>query len=212
MDLSDFRKEYSAKGLRREDLAAEPVDQFEFWFRQANELAVHEPNAMTLATASAEGHPFQRTVLLKEFDRNGFTFFTNYDSRKGRQIGGNPEVCLLFPWIVMERQVTVQGRAEKITEAESSRYFATRPRESQIGAWVSDQSQAISSRKVLLEKLEAIREEFSGGEVPIPPFWGGYRVVPHSVEFWQGGPGRIHDRFIYTRGEDGTWKLDRLAP
>jgi len=212
MDLSDFRKEYSSRGLHRGDLSEDPTDVFAQWFAQASELEVHEPNAMTLATVSPEGIPFQRTVLLKAFDRKGFTFFTNYSSRKAAQIAANPAVCLLFPWITLERQVIVQGRAEKISTAESLKYFTTRPRESQIGAWVSNQSEVITSRKILLQKMEEIKNRFRDGEIPLPSFWGGYRVVPETVEFWQGGPARVHDRFQYTRQTDGSWEINRLSP
>lgn len=212
MDLSDFRKEYSSQGLSRGDLRDDPNDVFSQWFAQATELEVHEPNAMTLATVSPDGMPSQRTVLLKAFDRKGFTFFTNYRSRKAAQIAANPAVCLLFPWITLERQVIVQGRAEKVPEAESQEYFASRPRDSQVGAWVSNQSQVIPSRKVLLEKTEEIRDRFKGEEIPLPPFWGGYRVVPQTFEFWQGGAARIHDRFLYSRLPDGSWEINRLSP
>ena len=212
MDLSDFRKEYSSRGLRREDLSEDPHEVFETWFQQATELKVYEPNAMTLATISPEGQPSQRTVLLKAFDRKGFTFFTNYQSRKAAHIAANPAVSLLFPWITLERQVIIQGRAEKISTMESLKYFATRPRESQIGAWVSNQSEVISSRKILLLKLDEIKSKFQGGEIPLPFFWGGYRVVPETIEFWQGGPARVHDRFLYTRQSDGGWSIDRLSP
>ena len=212
MDLSEFRKEYSSQGLHREDLNTDPVLQFEKWFKQANDLQVHEPNAMTLATISADGLPSQRTVLLKAFDEKGLVFFTNYGSRKAHHIAENPGVCLLFPWITLERQVIVQGKAEKISAAESLKYFATRPRDSQIGAWVSNQSEIVSSKKLLIQKLEEIKTKFKGGEVPLPSFWGGYRVVPSTFEFWQGGSARIHDRFLYTCQQDGTWQIDRLAP
>ncbi len=211
MDLADFRKEYSARGLRREELNPDPVAQFSEWFIQATELAVHEPNAMTLATVDASGMPYQRTVLLKYYDKDGFVFFTNYSSRKAKQIAENPKVSLLFPWITLERQVIIQGHAERISTAESLRYFASRPRESQIGAWVSNQSEVITSRKFLMQKLAEIREKFHQGEIPLPSFWGGYRVVPHSVEFWQGGPARLHDRFLYQKEAD-SWQIARLAP
>ena len=211
MDLAEFRKEYSDRGLHREELNPEPVAQFSEWFIQATELAVHEPNAMTLATVDTSGMPFQRTVLLKYFDRDGFVFFTNYGSRKSAQIAANPKVSLLFPWISLERQVIVQGHAEKISTAESLRYFASRPRESQIGAWVSNQSEVITSRKFLLQKLAEIREKFHHGEIPLPSFWGGYRVVPQTVEFWQGGPARLHDRFLYQK-HGGDWRIERLSP
>lgn len=212
MDLSDYRKEYSTRGLRREDLSDDPTEVFEKWFQQATELQVNEPNAMTLATVSPEGFPSQRTVLLKAFDRQGFIFFTNYHSRKATHIAANPAVCLLFPWVTLERQVIVQGHAEKISAAESLDYFTSRPRDSQIGAWVSNQSEVITSRKILLLKLEEIKNRFKDGEIPLPSFWGGFRVVPKTIEFWQGGPARIHDRFLYTHQADGSWDIDRLAP
>jgi pyridoxamine 5'-phosphate oxidase len=211
MDLAEFRKEYSNRGLHRKELNPDPVAQFSAWFMQATELAVHEPNAMTLATVDASGMPWQRTVLLKYYDQNGFVFFTNYGSHKAKQIAQNPLVSLLLPWCTLERQVIIQGRAEKISTAESLRYFATRPRESQLGAWVSNQSEVITSRKFLLQKLAEIREKFHQGEIPLPSFWGGYRVVPEAIEFWQGGPARLHDRFLY-RKLDGQWKIERLAP
>jgi pyridoxamine 5'-phosphate oxidase len=211
MDLAAFRKEYSARGLHREDLDPDPVAQFSAWFIQATELAAHEPNAMTLATVDETGMPSQRTVLLKYFDREGFVFFTNYQSRKARQIAANPRVSLLFPWITLERQVIVQGRAEKISAAESLRYFASRPRESQIGAWVSNQSEVITSRKFLMQKLSEIRGKFHQGEIPLPSFWGGYRVAAETIEFWQGGPARLHDRFLYRKSAD-SWEISRLSP
>lgn len=211
MDLADFRKEYSDRGMRRDELDPDPIAQFAKWFAQADSLGVHEPNAMTLATTDARGMPFQRTVLLKYFDASGFVFFTNYGSRKAAQIKENPKVCILFPWLILERQIIIQGTAEKISTAESLRYFSSRPRDSQIGAWVSDQSSVISSRKFLMQKLAEIREKFSHGEIPLPSFWGGYRIVPQTIEFWQGGPARLHDRFLYERIES-QWSINRLAP
>lgn len=211
MDLAEFRKEYSDRGMHREDLHADPVRQFEKWFQQAIELQLHEPNAMTLATVDATGMPYQRTVLLKYFDANGFVFFTNYSSRKAKQIGENPKVSLLLPWIPLERQVIIQGRAERISTAESLKYFSSRPRDSQLGAWVSNQSEVITSRKFLMQKLNEIKEKFQHGEIPLPSFWGGFRVVPEMIEFWQGGPARLHDRFLYRR-EGGSWAIDRLSP
>ena len=211
MDLAEFRKEYSARGLRREELNPNPIAQFSEWFGQATELGVHEPNALTLATVDETGMPFQRTVLLKYYDPNGFVFFTNYSSRKSAQIASNPKVSLLLPWITLERQVIVQGTAQKISTAESLKYFASRPRESQIGAWVSNQSEVITSRKFLMQKLTEVREKFQQGEIPLPSFWGGYRVVPETIEFWQGGPARLHDRFLYRR-ENNDWNIERLSP
>ena len=211
MDLADFRKEYSDRGLKRDELNADPIAQFSSWFHQATELGLHEPNAMTLATVDETGMPYQRTVLLKYYGPEGFVFFTNYGSRKAKQIEQNPRVSLLFPWVTLERQVIIQGRVEKISSAESLKYFATRPRESQIGAWVSNQSDVITSRKFLMQKLAEVREKFSKGEIPLPSFWGGYRVVPQQIEFWQGGPARLHDRFLYRRSES-AWEIDRLSP
>lgn len=211
MDLAEFRKEYSDRGLHREELNPDPIAQFSEWFIQATELAVHEPNAMTLATVDESGMPYQRTVLLKYYDKDGFVFFTNYGSRKSKQIAVNPKVSLLLPWITLERQIIIQGRAEKISTAESLRYFASRPRESQIGAWVSNQSEVITSRKFLMQKLSEIREKFHQGEITLPSFWGGYRVVPQAIEFWQGGPARLHDRFLY-RKHDAGWNIERLSP
>lgn len=212
MDLSDFRKEYSAKGLHREDLGSDPIQLFQRWFQQATELNIPEPNAMTLSTLAPDGFPSQRTVLLKAFDQKGFTFFTNYQSRKAQHIQANPKVCLLFPWITLERQIIVQGTAEKISTAESLKYFMTRPRDSQIGAWVSNQSEVVTSKKILLQKFEEMKSKFQDGEIPLPSFWGGYRVIPKTIEFWQGGPGRIHDRFLFTRTTNSSWQIDRLAP
>ncbi len=211
MDLADFRKEYSDRGMKRDEMDADPFAQFATWFSHATELALHEPNAMTLATVDETGMPFQRTVLLKYFDTQGFVFFTNYQSRKANQLATNPRASLLFPWITLERQVIVQGIVEKISTAESLRYFTSRPRESQIGAWVSNQSEVITSRKFLMQKLAEIKEKFHAGEIPLPSFWGGYRVIPSMIEFWQGGPARLHDRFLYQRDGSG-WKIDRLSP
>jgi len=211
MDLSDFRMEYSDRGLHREDLDADPMQQFEHWFRQATEMNLHESNAMSLATVDELGRPLLRTVLLKGFDGAGFVFFTNYESRKARHIAGNPRVSLLFPWITLERQVIVQGSVEKVSVEESQAYFSSRPRESQLGAWVSDQSSVVPSREFLMEKLRELTERFGDGEIPLPPFWGGYRVIPETLEFWQGGSARLHDRFLYER-QGETWSIARLSP
>lgn len=211
MDLSDFRKEYSNRGLHREDLKTDPIEQFSTWFQQAVELRVHEPNAMILATVDPEGMPFQRIVLLKQVDAKGFVFFTNYHSRKGQQLASNPSASLLFPWITLERQIIVQGSVEKCTPEESLEYFHMRPRDSQIGAWVSRQSEVIPDREVLMNRLAELETQFAGQEVPLPPFWGGYRLNPEAIEFWQGGPARLHDRFLYQRNTN-NWQIDRLSP
>lgn len=211
MNLADFRKEYSDRGLRREEMNLDPTAQFATWFSHATELGIYEPNAMTLATVDESGMPWQRTVLLKYFDTEGFVFYTNYQSQKAKQIAQNSQVSLLFPWISLERQVIIQGVAAKVSTAESLKYFSSRPRDSQIGAWVSNQSEVITSRKFLMQKLSEVKEKFAHGEIPLPSFWGGYRVVPQRIEFWQGGSARLHDRMLYRR-ENSEWKIDRLSP
>ncbi len=212
MDLSSFREEYLKDTLHRKDLAATPFEQFDRWFKQALESGVPEPNAMSIATATPSCMPALRTVLRKYYDDRGYVFFTNYKSRKAREIEANPEMCMLLPWVVLERQIIVYGRAEKISRAETLKYFLTRPRESQLGAWVSQQSQVISTRKLLMMKLQELKHKFAEGQVPLPEFWGGFRIVPHHMEFWQGGPGRVHDRFMYSKLENGGWEIQRLQP
>ncbi len=212
MDLSLMRDEFMIAGLTRADLDANPVTQFATWFEDAEKAGMRMPNAMTLATVSPEGQPTMRIVLLKFFDEKGFVFFTNFESQKARDIEGNPKVALHFPWHDLERQVKITGRAEQVTAAESVKYFITRPRGSQIGAWVSNQSNVISSRQMLLSKFEELKRKFENKEVPLPSFWGGYRVVSDQFEFWQGRESRLHDRFTYTREEGGVWRIDRLAP
>lgn len=211
MDISNLREEYTQAGLSRASLLSSPFEQFELWFRQAQQAQLPEPNAMSLATASDQAVPALRTVLLKYFDDNGFVFFTNYSSNKARDISVNPQVALMFPWVALERQVVIQGRAEKISSAESLRYFLSRPPGSQLGAWVSHQSSVITGRKVLEMKLAQMQQKFRDGKIPLPDFWGGYRVVPEKIEFWQGRPSRLHDRFLYSR-QAGEWHIDRLAP
>ena len=213
MDLSDYRKEYLKGGLDLDDLADTPAEQFTKWFQQAVDAGYPEPNAMSLATVSASGAPSLRTVLLKYFNPEGMVFFTNYTSRKAKEIDANPNVSLLFPWVTLERQVIVIGKAEKISAIESLKYFTSRPHESQLGAWVSAQSEVIPNRKLLKMKLAEIGRKFKEGKVPLPDFWGGYRVVPHHVEFWQGGSARLHDRLLYTRdSSDADWQVNRLSP
>ena len=212
MDITGIRKEYANPVLTRAMLDPDPIQQFALWFKEASAAGLAEPNAMTLATVGADGQPSLRTVLLKIFDQQGFVFFTNYGSRKARQIDENQRVALLFPWVKLARQVAVIGTAEKISAAESARYFASRPRDSQLGAWISQQSSILSSRQLLMGELEKIKAKFLRGEVPLPDFWGGYRVRPAAIEFWQGQTSRLHDRFLYTLGNDGVWSIERLAP
>jgi pyridoxamine 5'-phosphate oxidase len=213
MDIGNLRQEYTREGLRREQLKQDPFQQFELWFQQACTINLPEANAMSLATASTTGEPSQRMVLLKYFDRQGFVFFTNYESQKARQIEQNSQVSLLFFWIALERQVQISGNAVKISIAESLKYFATRPRGSQIGAWCSQQSTVISSRKILELKFDEMKRKFHNQEIPLPSAWGGYRIVPHRFEFWQGRPNRLHDRFLYSRSNvESGWDIQRLAP
>ena len=204
--------DFSRSPLLIEELESDPIVQFEKWFREAWDENYPMPHAMSLATASAEGLPTVRTVLLKGYDSNGFVFFTNYGSRKAKQISNNPQAALLFPWVRLGRQVTVAGRVEKISKSESVQYFLSRPRGSQLSAWASAQSTVISSRAILESAFATVKRRFADGEVPLPDFWGGYRVDPDSIEFWQNRKDRLHDRFLYNRGENGAWRIDRLTP
>jgi pyridoxamine 5'-phosphate oxidase len=211
MDISSFRREYLKSGLEHDDLLASPVEQFSLWFDQAKDTNIQDPNAMILSTVSKDGQPSQRAVLLKYFDKDGFVFFTNKGSQKVREMEGNPKVNLHFAWLELERQISIAGVATPISITESARYFMSRPRNSQIAAWVSNQSSAISSRNLLMQKFKEMKQKFSNGDVPLPSFWGGYRVSPSSIEFWQGRENRLHDRFLYTSAESG-WQIERLAP
>ncbi len=212
MEPADLRQSYETGALHRAGLAADPVAQFRKWFAEAVQSGkVCEPNAMTLATAGGDGRVTARTVLLKAYDEKGFVFFTNYSSVKARQIAENSHVALLFPWLPLERQVSISGAASRISAAESLAYFVSRPFSSRVGAWVSQQSSIVSSRKFLEMKFEEMRRKFASGEVPLPDFWGGYRVVPETVEFWQGRASRLHDRFLYSRDAAG-WQISRLSP
>ncbi|MDX1800194.1 MAG: pyridoxamine 5'-phosphate oxidase [Marinobacter sp.] len=211
MDIGDMRRDFESDGLDREDLDDDPVKQFESWFQNARDAGILEPNAMSLATTGSDLQPDVRTVLLKYFDQQGFVFYTNYGSRKAQELGANPRAALLFPWLGLNRQVIIQGQVEKVSTGESLRYFASRPRGSQIGAWVSEQSRAITSRGLLEQKVAEIRRRFGEGQIPLPDFWGGYRVTPTRIEFWQGRPSRLHDRFEYLKGDDG-WHIQRLQP
>ncbi len=208
------RRSYERGALDLDDLDPDPIAQFRAWFQHASACGeVIEPNAMTLSTVDADGQPSSRTVLLKAFDERGLVFFTNYESRKAREIAANPRVALLFPWLALERQVKIQGTAEKISRAETVKYFLSRPVGHRLGAWVSNQSSVVSSKALLLNKLEEMKRKFADGEIPCPDFWGGYRVVPTRFEFWQGGRDRVHDRFEYRPGDDSPgWAISRLAP
>lgn len=212
MDISNFRREYLKSGLRRADLEINPVSQFGRWLELAQKTKIADPTAMILATADKAGRPSQRTVLLKYFDDDGFVFFTNYGSRKAEEIAENDSASLLFVWLELERQVMITGKASKISTADSARYFMSRPRDSQVAAWVSSQSHRLSSRQVLMQKFLEMKRKFAEGKIPLPSFWGGYRVVPEEMEFWQGRENRLHDRFMYRRQADGAWQLARLAP
>jgi pyridoxamine 5'-phosphate oxidase len=211
MDLGQLRQEYTKKGLDVDQLDKNPFKQFETWFQEATAGQVLEPNAMQIATVSNSGRPSLRTVLLKAFDEQGFVFYTNYHSQKAQDIAQNPQVVLLFFWKELERQVEITGRAEKVSTLESLKYFTSRPRGSQLGAWVSQQSSIITSRSLLEIKLDEMKRKFKEGSIPLPDFWGGFRIVPDTFEFWQGRPSRLHDRFEYKLVE-GQWVDNRLAP
>lgn len=211
MNISDLRKDYRLEALSRNLLQADPLDQFKAWFEQARKADLPEPNAMVLATVGKDKRPFTRTVLLKQLDSRGLVFFTNFQSRKAKQIEENPFVSAQFLWLELERQVAVSGKAEKISTAESLAYFVTRPIGSRIGAWTSNQSSVIRSRSLLEAKLAEMKRKFADGEVPLPSFWGGFRIVPETWEFWQGRQNRLHDRFLYSQVE-GNWQTERLQP
>lgn len=211
-DLADLRREYSIRPLRRKDLDANPLRQFDTWFLEALNVEAMDANAMSLSTVSSDGQPSARTVLLKYYDEKGFVFYTNLGSRKAADISQNPKVAMLFYWHEVHRQVKIMGSAEPISKAENIKYFMRRPRDSQLGAWVSDQSRIITARSVLETAFEQMKEKFAHGEVPLPSFWGGYRVKPTAMEFWQGRERRLHDRFIYRQTDSNGWQIDRLAP
>lgn len=211
MELSEIRREYCQGGLRRDDLPTEPVELFTKWLKQAVDAQLTDPTAMTVATVDEFGQPFQRIVLLKHFDTKGFVFYTNLGSRKAQQLQDNGKISLHFPWHPLERQVHITGEAVKLTAMENMAYFSSRPKESQIAAWASKQSSRISARSALESKYLELKQKFAKGEVPIPTFWGGFRVEVTSIEFWQGGERRLHDRFLYAK-EDTRWEIERLAP
>jgi pyridoxamine 5'-phosphate oxidase len=212
LDLESLRTEYTQGGLERDDLHENPIEQFNRWMQQTVDAKLPDPNAMTIATVDASGQPSQRIVLLKQLDDRGFVFFTNLNSRKAQELKQNPKISLHFPWYFLERQVKICGIAEQLSTAEVLKYFVTRPRDSQLGAWASQQSRPISSRALLLQQFESMKNKFSKGEIPVPDFWGGFRVKPHQIEFWQGGAARLHDRFQYTLQPDKSWTIERLEP
>ena len=209
--IADLRKEYTQNALELTEVNPDPIVQFQQWFEEAQSAQVPEPNAMNLATVSPEGQPTSRIVLLKGV-QEGFIFYSNYESHKGKAIAQNRYVALTFFWPELERQIRIEGQAEKISEAQSTAYFHSRPRGSQIGAWTSPQSEIVEDRSVLTQRQEAYTREFEGKEVPKPDHWGGYQVLPDRIEFWQGRPSRLHDRILYTLQKDDSWKIQRLAP
>lgn len=210
--VAALRREYAVASLNEGDVDADPLVQFTRWFEQALAAAIAEPNAMTVATATRDGVPSARMVLLKGFDARGFVFYTNYESQKGRELAENPRAALVFHWVELHRQVRVFGAVEKVLAEESDAYFQSRPRGSRLGAWVSRQSSVLHGRDELETRLAALTEEYGESDIPLPPYWGGYRVIPASVEFWQGRPSRLHDRLRYTRQPDGSWRIERLSP
>ncbi len=212
MTLADLRRDYTRAGLSEADADPDPIRQFAAWMRQALAALVPEPNAMTLATAGPDGRPSARTVLLKGFDAAGFTFHTNYDSRKGRELAANPHAALLFFWPELERQVRIEGTVARISEAESDDYFRTRPVGSRLSAWASRQSEPVADRAALERRMEELARQYPDGDVPRPPFWGGLRLRPETIEFWQGRPNRLHDRLCYRRVPPEEWQVERLSP
>jgi len=213
IDVARLRKEYTLRGLHRSDLLSDPLEQFSRWFEESVQSAGdREPNAMTLATATADGRPSARVVLLKGFDHQGFVFFTNYQSRKGEQLAQNPRAGLNFHWPWLERQIQIEGSVKKVSREESQIYFDKRPLRSRLSAIISAQSEVIASRRELEDRLKEVEKQFARKNPPVPDFWGGYRVFPERMEFWQGRENRLHDRFLYVRGSDGLWSIDRLSP
>jgi pyridoxamine 5'-phosphate oxidase len=210
--VADLRKDYTLQGLNETDVAPNPFIQFQKWFDEALTAQLLEPNAMTLATATPDGKPSARMVLLKDFDERGFVFFTNYNSHKGQELAENPQAALVFWWAELERQVRICGHVEKVSENDSDRYFQSRPFNSRLGAWASNQSEVIESRILLEQRLQELKVKYENQDVPRPPNWGGLRVIPTEIEFWQGRSSRLHDRILYTRLDNGDWKIQRLSP
>lgn len=212
MDIENIRREYMQSGLKRSQLKPDPMVQFEEWLTIATQTPMTDPTAMSVATVGANGMPSLRTVLLKYYNEQGFVFFTNLDSRKARELKQNKNIALLFPWTNLERQVIVTGEVEFVSTAESLKYFLSRPKDSQIAALASHQSRPISSRAALEEKFLQLKNKFKDGDISLPAFWGGVRIKPLQIEFWQGRSNRLHDRFMYTKGENGEWTIERLEP
>ncbi|MDK2595675.1 pyridoxamine 5'-phosphate oxidase [Pseudoalteromonas obscura] len=213
MKLDEIRREYVQDGLRREALKDNPIEQFEIWLQQAVDAKfTADPTAMVVATVDAQGQPSQRIVLLKNLDQNGFVFFTNTGSKKAQDLAINNKISLHFPWHAIERQVIVYGEAQPLSTAAVAKYFLSRPKESQLAAWASQQSRPVSSRQALMQTFQNMKSKFAKGDIPLPDFWGGYSVVPHKIEFWQGGEHRLHDRFMYVKQPDGSWSIERLNP
>ncbi|HSE97855.1 MAG TPA: pyridoxamine 5'-phosphate oxidase [Blastocatellia bacterium] len=210
--MADATNREAQRGLRKSDMRADPFEQFGEWYSRATGAGLPLPNSMTLATVGADGAPSARVVLLKDFDERGFVFYTNYESRKGRELDADPRAALVFYWAELDRQIRITGRVERVSRRESEEYFRTRPLDSRLSAWASRQSRVIESREVLEAAMSGLEEKYGDGDVPLPPYWGGYRLAPEEFEFWQNRPGRLHDRFRYTRREDGGWLLERLSP
>lgn len=210
--IADLRREYSLQQLNKKDAHPNPFEQFTLWFDQAVAAKLPEPNAMTLATATSDGKPSARMVLLKDYDERGFVFYTNYKSRKGQQLLANPWGAIAFWWTQLERQVRIEGQIEQVSAEESDAYFHSRPQDSQLGAWASEQSQVIDSREVLEQRLQQLKKEYETKTIPRPPHWGGFRLIPVAIEFWQGRPSRLHDRLLYQRTAEGSWMIQRLSP
>lgn len=212
LSIADLRQNYTRYGLIEAEADLNPFKQFKIWFEQAIFAQLLEPNAMTVTTTVLNGKPSARMVLLKDFDERGFVFYTNYESLKGRQLLENPWTALVFWWAELERQVRIEGRVEKVSSQESDAYFLSRPKDSQLGAWVSNQSQVIESREVLEQELEKLKQKYANQPIPRPRYWGGFRVIPSEIEFWQGRPSRLHDRLRYRLDQDNHWIRERLSP
>jgi len=211
-NVADLRKDYQLQGLSETDADLNPFKQFQIWFDQALAAQLPEPNAMTVATVTKSGNPRARVVLLKNFDERGFVFYTNYHSHKGQELADNPQAAIAFWWAELERQVRIEGRVLKVSDRESDEYFHSRPFNSRLGAWASEQSQVIESREVLEQRLQDLKTKYENQDIPRPPHWGGFRVIPTAIEFWQGRPSRLHDRLLYSLLDDSSWQIERLSP